>query len=84
MLPVDSSSSKAGRTGELNNEICLTKYLFHISKCYLTCREIYDDDGFTSPPKNVGLRIFIVPKSASLSAGFEPANLGCNGKHASH
>jgi hypothetical protein len=32
-------------------------------------------DGFTSPPKEVVLRIFI---------GIEPANLGSSGEHANH
>jgi hypothetical protein len=39
-------------------------------------------DGFTSPPKEVVLRIFIILKNLSSSAGFEPANLGSSGKHA--
>jgi hypothetical protein len=34
-------------------------------------------DGFTTLPKEVVLRIFISLKNSSLSAGFEPANLGC-------
>jgi hypothetical protein len=39
------------------------------------------NDGFTSSPKEVLLRIFITLKNPSLSAGFETANLGFNGKH---
>jgi hypothetical protein len=30
------------------------------------------------------LRISIALKNPSPSAGFEPTNLGCNGKHANH
>jgi hypothetical protein len=39
-------------------------------------------DGFTSPPKEVVLRIFVTLKNPSSSARFEPANLGSRGKHA--
>jgi len=38
-------------------------------------------DGFTSPPKKGVLRIFR-PKNPTASAGFEPANLGTKGQHA--
>jgi hypothetical protein len=41
-------------------------------------------DGFTSPPKEVALRIFITLKNPSISVGIEPANLGCSGEHANH
>jgi hypothetical protein len=41
-------------------------------------------DGFTSPPKERVLLIFIALKNPSPSAGFEPANLESNGKHANH
>jgi hypothetical protein len=41
-------------------------------------------DSFTSPPKEVVLRIFIVVKYLSISAGFKPAKLGPNGKHDNH
>jgi hypothetical protein len=34
------------------------------------------------PPKEVVLLIFIALKNPSSSAGFEPANLEYNGKHA--
>ena len=39
-------------------------------------------DGFTSPPKEGELRIFFRPKNPTASAGFEPANLGTKGQHA--
>jgi hypothetical protein len=41
-------------------------------------------DGFTSPPKEVVLRIFITLKNPSTSVGIEPANLGSSGEHANH
>jgi hypothetical protein len=52
----------------------------------LTCRKIlrYRTDGFTCPPKEVVLRSFISVKNPSSSFGFEPANLGSNGKHDNH
>jgi len=39
-------------------------------------------DGFTSPPKEGVLRIFSPLKNPTASAGFEPANLGTKGQHA--
>jgi len=38
--------------------------------------------GFTSPPKEGVLRIFSPLKNPTASAGFEPANLGTKGQHA--
>jgi hypothetical protein len=40
-------------------------------------------DGFTSPPKEVVLRIFITLNNSSPSVEIEPANLGPSGEHAS-
>ena len=39
-------------------------------------------DGFISPPKEGVLRIFFALKNPTASAGFEPANLGIKGQHA--
>ena len=39
-------------------------------------------DGFTSPPKEGLLRIFFALKNPTVSAGFEPANLGTKGQQA--
>jgi hypothetical protein len=39
-------------------------------------------DGFTSPPKEGMLTIFVAPKNPTSSAGFEPANFGTRGQHA--
>jgi hypothetical protein len=41
-------------------------------------------DGFTSPPKEVVLWIFIALKNPSFSAGFEPTNLRFHGKQDNH
>ena len=39
-------------------------------------------DGFTSPPKEGVLKIFFALKNPTALAGFEPANLGTKGQHA--
>jgi len=39
-------------------------------------------DDFTSPPKEGVLRISFRPKNPTASAGYEPANLGTKGQHA--
>jgi hypothetical protein len=44
----------------------------------------YGTDSFTYPPKKDMLWIFITLKNPLPSAGFEPANLGSNGKHGNH
>jgi hypothetical protein len=41
-------------------------------------------DSFTSLSKEVVQQISITLKNPSLSAGFEPANLGYTGKHDNH
>jgi hypothetical protein len=41
-------------------------------------------DGFTSPPKEVVLRIFIALKKSIDLVRFEPANFVPNGKHDNH
>jgi hypothetical protein len=47
-----------------------------------TCRKArHGTDGFTSPPKE-GVLGFFLPKNPTVSAGFEPANLGAKGQHA--
>jgi hypothetical protein len=55
------------------------------SKGYLTCRKIlrHGANGFTSPPKEDVLRIFIAVKYFSLGR-VEAANLVLNSKHANH
>jgi hypothetical protein len=61
-------------------------YHFHISKGYLTRYKLlyHGADGFTSPPKEGVLRIFVAVKNQSPSDGFEPVNIGPNIKHANH
>ena len=60
-------------------EFCLRNISIHARKVLL-----HGTDGFTSPPKEVVLRIFITLKNPSTSAGIEPANLGSSGEHANH
>jgi hypothetical protein len=59
---------------------------FILRRVFLTCRKgfLNGASGFTSPPKECVLRIFNALKNPSPSAGFEPVNLGSNGKHANH
>jgi hypothetical protein len=53
---------------------------FHVTFGFFTCRKArHGTDGFTSPPKERG---FFRPKNPTASAGFEPANLGTKGQHA--
>jgi hypothetical protein len=72
--------------GEGNDEFGQTKYFCSYFQVIFISSKIlrHRTDGFTSPPKEVVLRIFIALKNRSSSAGFEPANLGSNGKHANH
>jgi hypothetical protein len=58
----------------------------HNSNGFLTCLKNlrHGADGFTSPPKEDVLRIFIAIKNGSFSAGIDTANVGSNGKTASH
>jgi hypothetical protein len=65
-------------------QFCLQSIFFHARKVLLHAVNLrHGTDGFTSPPKEVVLRIFITLKNPSSSAGFEPANLGSSGKHGS-
>ena len=66
------------------NEFCLKMPDFHV-----TFRDLLHavnlrrgTKGFTSLPKEGVLRIFFALKNPMASAGFEPANLGTKGQHA--
>jgi hypothetical protein len=51
---------------------------------FLTCCKILQGtESFTSPPKEVVVRILIAFKNPLSSARFQPAKLGSNSKHAS-
>jgi hypothetical protein len=65
-------------------EFCLRNISIHARKVLLHPVDLrHGTDGFTSPPTEVVLRIFITLKNPSTSAGIEPANLGSSGEHAS-
>jgi hypothetical protein len=72
--------AKQVETGrEIAAEFCLSQGTFW------TCHKIlYKINSFTPPPTEVVPRIFIALKNPSLLAGFEPVNLGSNGKHDNH
>jgi hypothetical protein len=77
ILPAESSSSKAGGTGEVSYEFDLTKY-----GGFLTCHKIWQHgaDSVTSPRRKACvLRIFIALENLSPSVG-----IGYSAKHTSH
>jgi hypothetical protein len=60
--------------------ILLTKHLYSCPKVLLHAVNLrHGTDGFTSPPKEVVLRICITLKNPSTSAGIEPANKAADG-----
>jgi hypothetical protein len=62
-------------------EFSLRNISIHTHKVLLHAVDLrHGTDGFTSPPKEVVLRIFITLKNPSTSAGIEPANLGSSGE----
>jgi hypothetical protein len=69
-----TSDHLVAKQEELMKEImhfALQSYLLHTSKSCLTCRKIqHNASGFTSPPKEGMLRIFIALKIPSPSARF--------------
>jgi hypothetical protein len=66
-------------------EFCLRNISIHARKVLLHAVNLrHGTDGFTSPPKEVVLRMFITLKNPSTSAGIEPANLGSSGGLANH
>jgi hypothetical protein len=62
-------------------EFCLRNISIHARKILLHAVNLrHGTDGFTYPPKEVVLRIFITLKNPSTSVGIEPAS----GEHANH
>jgi hypothetical protein len=80
VLPAETSVASGRNGGRSENFAyqCL-KYL----SGFLTCHKIlrHGTSDFTSHPEKGVLRIFIALKNPYSSAGFEPANLGSNGKY---
>jgi hypothetical protein len=85
MCPPEPSGRQSGDLGEKWRQFCLRNISIHARKVLLRAVNLrHGTDGFTSPPKEVVLRIFITLKSPSISVGIEPANLGSSGEHANH
>jgi hypothetical protein len=59
-------------------------YPYNTSRDVQHAVKYYVADGFTSPPKEVVLRIFMALKNPFLTARFETANLGSDNKHDNH
>jgi hypothetical protein len=79
ILPVESSGIKQEERAKRMMNLTLRNNFVYTRKWFFACRKIlHGASGFTSPLKEGVLRIFIA------SAGFEPTNLGSNGKHANH
>jgi hypothetical protein len=57
---------------------------FHATLGIFYMPQIYDmgQTALLSPPKEVVVRHFFALKNPTISAGFEPANLGTKGQHA--
>ena len=66
------------------DEFCLNMPDFHLTfRALLHAVNLrHGTDGFTSPPKEGVLRIFFALKNPTASVGFEPANMGTKGQHA--
>ena len=66
------------------DEFCLKMPDFHvIFRDLLRAVNLrHATDGFTSPPKEGVQRIIFAVKKPTTSVGFEPANLGTKGQHA--
>jgi hypothetical protein len=84
---VSPSESTQRRKVELRarnvQEFCLNDNIHVTFKDPLHAARLrHGTDGFTSNPKEGVLRIFFCPKNPTAMAGFEPANLGTKGQHA--
>ena len=66
------------------DEFCLKMPDFHVTFRYLlhAVNLRHGTNDFTSLPKEGVLRIFFALKNPTASAGFEPANFGTKGQHA--
>jgi hypothetical protein len=79
--PVAEGGTLCGR--EMFRQISSTIRLPRNSRDLLHATNLrHGTDGFTSLPKEGMLRIFFALKNPTASAGFEPANLGTKGQHA--
>jgi hypothetical protein len=73
ILP-EPSGRQSGDLGEKWRLFGLRNIFIHVRKVILHAVNLrHGTDGFTSPPKEVVLRIFITLKNPSISVGIEPA-----------
>jgi hypothetical protein len=85
MYPPEPSGRQSGDLGEKWRQFGLRNIFIHARKFLLHAVNLrHGTDDFTSPPKEVVLRIFITLKNPSTSVGIEPAYLGSSGEHANH
>jgi hypothetical protein len=77
---------KRGDIGqEITAEFFLSVALSYLKGSSIWCKNLRNGtDGFNSPMKVVVLWTFSMLKNPLISAGFEPANFGYNGKHDNH
>jgi hypothetical protein len=78
MCSPEPSGRQSGDLSEKWRQFGLRNIFIHARKVLLHA------DGFTSPPKEVVLQIFITLKNPSTSVGIESVNLGSSGEHANH
>jgi hypothetical protein len=89
MCPPEPSGKQSGDLGEKCRQFGLRNIFIHARKVLLHAVNLrHGTGGFTSPPKEVVLRIVITLKNPSTSVGIEPAipvrDLGSSGEHANH
>jgi hypothetical protein len=77
IIAAEPSISLSGESGRRKFWILSTKYLFH-TQSSLTCHKMlrHGTDGFTSPPKEGVMQIFIALKSPSPWRVLNPRSLG--------
>jgi hypothetical protein len=87
LVAAETPNSETGRNWARNGRWILPISISFVSQgIFITCRNFlrHRVDGFTVPPKELVLWIFIALRNTSPSAGFEPSNLGYNRMHANH
>jgi hypothetical protein len=82
--PAELPSNEAGGTRWRKYWILSAKYLFFTPVGFFNTQQILRNgiDDFTSPPKEVSYECLVSLKVSPPTAGFEPAKLGSNTKHA--
>jgi hypothetical protein len=77
-MPEYVLSRTAGKLGEKCALVLSANYFYHTSQGSLTCSTIllHEADGFTCPPKEVVLQVFIALKNLPPSAALNPRTVG--------